>query len=240
MNERKFLEKRDKWLKEVANGCHDLAIEYPENPDFYVFQSDCKIENPDLLIIGANPGKYVKYLDKMREKGLIRRYEDNLGYDTNQYIENENNPEWKINKPILKMFTEANARKALENSVIMNVVYFNTRKVDDLKRFENGKKMIEFSIEKTKELIYKILKPKNILFLGVDAPKWMKINFIKENDTVLKTDDNLFLIQSKLINGINHFLIYHPSMNQKFNTGKNLELKKNYFNKYFENADASS
>ncbi len=229
-----FEKKRKKWLDEVAEGCHNLAIADKENPDFYVFQSKSDFESPELLIIGANPGKKVDYLDKMNEKGIERRFGNDLGYNSNQYIENENNPEWKINKPILKMFTETDARKALENSVIMNVVYFNTAKVEDLKKYRNGKEMINFCTAKTKEFIYEILKPKNILFLGVDAPKWMDLKFDRQNDTVLETDDKLFLIQSKQIENINHFLIYHPSMNQKFNSGKNLELKRNYFNQYFK------
>lgn len=231
-----FFIKREKWLEEVADGCHDLAIKHFGNPDFYVFQSNSNIENPKLLLIGANPGNFQSYEDRIeilkKEKNKVRRTSEDLGYNSNQFIDNEDNPQWKINKPILKMFTEKEARKVLEDSVIMNVVYFNTRKVNDLKNFQNGKEMINFCIEKTNEFIYEILKPQNILFLGVDAPYWLKIKF-DLNDTVLETEDGLFLIKSKIINNINHFLIYHPSMNQKFNSGKNLELKKNYFNNYF-------
>lgn len=94
--------------------------------------------------------------------------------------------------------------------------------------------MFKFCIDKTREFIYEILKPKNVLLLGMDAPKWMKINFNKEEDTILETPDNLFLIQSKYINEINHFLVHHPSMNQKFNSGLNLDLKMNYFKEYFK------
>lgn len=226
--------KKDKWLKEVADGCHKLAIMDENNPDFYVFQSRCDIESPELLIIGANPGNNEKYAEKMKEKGISRRLAEDLVYNTNQYIENENNPEWKINKPIIKMFTEKDARKALENSVIMNVVYFNTQKVQDLKKYSQGKEMIDFCISKTKEFIYEILRPKNVLFLGLDAPKWMNVKFNQTTDTVLETDDKLFLIQSKQINEINHFLIYHPSMNQKFNSGLNLQKKEGYFNQFFK------
>lgn len=228
-----FKIKREKWLEEVAQGCHDLAKKNIEYPDFYVFQSSSDNYNPELLIIGANPGSYHRYSDKLIDKGIERRTAKDLGYDSNQYIENENNPEWKINKPILRMFSNENTRKVLEESVIMNVVYFNTAKVQDLKKYGDGKEMINFCISKTKEFIYEILKPKNILFLGIDAPKWLKINYKREIDSVLNTDDNLFLIQSKTLNNINHFLIYHPSMNQKFNSGKNLEDKRLYFKNYF-------
>lgn len=219
-----FEKKRKKWLDEVAEGCHNLAIADKENPDFYVFQSKSDFESPELLIIGANPGKKVDYIEKMKEKEIERRFGKDLGYDSNQYIENENNPEWKINKPILKMFTEVNARKALENSVIMNVIYFNTAKVEDLKKYGNGKEMINFCVDKTKEFIYEILKPKNILFLGVDAPKWMNIKFHHIEDSIVRTENNENYLVIKIEqDNIPHHIIHHPSMNQKFNSGKNID-----------------
>lgn len=226
--------KRQKWLKEVAEGCHELATEFPDGPDFYVFQSRFDLYSPELLIIGANPGGAGKYRDSKPFKNKGCRDLNDLGYNSNQYIDEEFNKNWHINKPILKMFPEGRLRNVLSESVIMNAIYFNTGDVKALKSLENGKEMFKFCIDKTREFIYEILKPKNVLLLGMDAPKWMKINFNKEEDTILETPDNLFLIQSKYINEINHFLVHHPSMNQKFNSGLNLDLKMNYFKEYFK------
>lgn len=226
--------KREKWLKEVAEGCHELATEFPDGPDFYVFQSRSDLYSPELLIIGANSGGAGKYRDSEPFKNKGCRDLNDLGYNSNQYIDEEFNKNWHINKPVLKMFPEGRLRNVLSESVIMNAIYFNTGDVKALKSLENGKEMFKFCIDKTREFIYEILKPKNVLLLGMDAPKWMKINFNKEEDTILETPDNLFLIQSKYINEINHFLVHHPSMNQKFNSGLNLDLKMNYFKEYFK------
>ena len=49
-----FLQKREIWLKEVADQCHEYALEIDK--DFYVFQSSSKLFRPDILLIGINPG----------------------------------------------------------------------------------------------------------------------------------------------------------------------------------------
>ncbi|RZL47343.1 MAG: hypothetical protein EOP00_12220, partial [Pedobacter sp.] len=181
-----FLAKREKWLKEVAEKCHKIANKHGDFPDFYVFQLQSDIYNPDLLIIGANPGSSVSYKDILNKKGIEKRTWKDLGYDKNQYLENENNPEWHINRPILKIFKEVHTRKILANSVIMNVIYFNTKAVADLMKYKTEIEEIKrFCTEKTKEFI-NLLNPKNILFIGFDAPKWMNIKYHHKNDAVLR------------------------------------------------------
>ena len=154
MENKEFLQKREKWLKEVADGCHNIAIKNDDFPDFYVFQSRSEVFNPDLLIIGANPGNSTTYKDILNSKGIEKRSWKDLGYDSNQYIENEHNPEWRINKPVLKMFNGGDTRKVLENSVIMNVIYFNTKSISDLEKYKAEINEIKkFCIQKTKEFI---------------------------------------------------------------------------------------
>nr|MBC7613553.1 hypothetical protein [Pseudopedobacter sp.] len=63
----------------------------------------------------------------------------------------------------------------------MNAVYFNSKKVSHLRKFgKDGNEMIEYCSQKSIELIYEIIKPKQILLVGMDAPKWMKIQFDKK------------------------------------------------------------
>lgn len=230
-----FIRKREIWLKEVAEKCHAIASRNDEFPDFYVFQSQSNIYNPDLLIIGANPGDSITYSQIKKTKKIDKRTWLDLGYDSNQYIENENNPEWHINKPLLKMFQSKNARKALENSVIMNVIYFNTKSVADLKSYNlEIKEIKEFCVKKTKEFI-DIIKPKNILFIGFDAPKWMSVKYDHIKDAVLRKDDKSFLIAKTMYNNIPCFVIHHTSNRRGgFNSDQPIEMKELYFRGYFD------
>lgn len=217
-------EKLDRWLKEVSDGCHNLAILKEDYPDFYVFQSEIRI-NPDLLIIGANPAGRKSYASILRDKKIKRRSKTDLANGNNLYLEN---PNLNISRPILKMFSSERLIRLLETSVIMNAVFFNTAKVTDLKKLEHGKEMISFCIKKANELIYDILKPKNILFIGDDSARWLGLKFT-DNNTVLRNDKTYSLIKYVQYKGISHYKIHHTSMNFSYNTGDNLEMKKKYF-----------
>lgn len=230
METKEFEIKKEKWLQEVADGCHEIAIKNENYPDFYVFQSQI-FENPDLLIIGANPAGNETYKDMLQRKQIERRTKDDLINSSdgknNEYI---SNPDWAISKPILEMFSGKRTREVLENAVIMNTVYFNTNQIAGLVK----KEMVDFCSKMTKEFIYEICKPKRILFIGKDAPKWLKIEF----DTIALSpieNKDWFLIKEKKINDIPHFQIHHTSMyRSKFNKGENLQRKKEFFEKVFE------
>lgn len=214
------------WLNDVTSTCNKYAKEI--NLDFYPFQSSVEF-NPDLLIIGANPAGEGKYCDRTRMA-------ENLGSEKryNAYIEYENDPVWKINKPVIKMFSGANSRKVLEESVITNALYFNTPSIREFERLPNGREIIEYCSERTSELIYDIVKPKTVLFLGFDAPKWLKIPFSAKENSILRTEDNRSaLIMKAECNGIPHYIIHHPSRNYLFNNGINLEKKRAKFEEIF-------
>ena len=60
--EKQFNQNLNNWLQEVANGCHQIATNstYNMDMDFYVFQSSVSFQ-PELMIIGSNPGGEVSY-----------------------------------------------------------------------------------------------------------------------------------------------------------------------------------
>jgi hypothetical protein len=224
MKQKEFELRLDNWLMKVSDFCNEIAIRDDNYPDFYVFQTEVQF-NPDLLIIGANPHGNATYKEKLLYKGIERRTKDHLINGRNMFIEN---PHWQISKPILEIFKSIKLNNVLKNSVIMNAVYFNSNSVEDLKKFFHGREMIYTCLNLTREFVYEILKPKNILFIGEDTPKWMKIKFNNIDDRVLENDGK-WLIQKVEINGIPHYKIHHPSRNWKFNNGINLELKRRYF-----------
>ncbi len=217
------------WLNRAADICHEIASRDSSYPDFYVFQSLLRL-NPNLLIVGANPHGNSSYIEKLREKGIERRMGVDLISGTNMFLDN---PDWRISRPLISMFKEPSLFSVLEKAVIMNVIYFNTNKVNDLKKFKAGREMIQKCQELTNEFVYQILKPKGILFLGEDGHKWMKLNFDPTKDTVVRNDEGRWLVQKITIEGIPHYKVCHPSMNFRYNSGTNLDLKKNYFESCF-------
>ena len=192
MNQETFIQKRDQWLEEVSNQCHEFALEC--DLDFYIFQTPCNNYSPDLLIIGINPGGDGHYSDILREKGYNKRSASDLAYDINTLT---TKPEWEKGKDgkkddkgsdvmrdrLSRVFNNENQLKGtLENAVMMNMYYFNTKKQVDLREVSNEAK--DFCLKKTLEFI-DILSPKNILFLTSDEK-----NLRPCNVTELKYIDN--------------------------------------------------
>ena len=165
MTQKNFIIRRNKWLEEVSNQCHKFALKC--DIDFYVFQTPCDTFKPELLIIGINPGGGKPYSEMLKCKGYEKRPSTDLGYDTNTLT---TKPIWEKEKGndvmrsnFSRVFTiENNLKSTLENTVMMNMFYFNTP-------HERGINEIDFEIKnyclmKTLEFI-EILNPRNILFL---------------------------------------------------------------------------
>lgn len=165
MSQENFIKKRDKWLEEVSNQCHEFALIC--NLDFYVFQTPCNIYNPVLLIIGINPGGGKTYTDMLKCKGYDKRSSTDLGSDVNTLT---TKPLWekekgndKMRSNFSKVFTAENKlNTTLENAVMMNMLYFNTPHDMDIKGIDS--KIIDYCLSKTLEFI-EILNPQDILFL---------------------------------------------------------------------------
>lgn len=164
-----FLKRRDAWLNEVSDKCHEYALRIDR--DFYVFQTPVDTYQPDLLIIGINPGGDKKYSQTLEEKGYKKRPFDDLAYSTNILVEK---PQWEIDAKLKGANTmrsrfrmvfnkENDLDHILENTVMMNMFYFNTKTAEEIKDIVG--EIRSYCRMKTLEFI-EIINPKNILILG--------------------------------------------------------------------------
>jgi hypothetical protein len=214
----------EKWKKEVAYTCDNFAKnkDFKLDLDFYVFQSSVRFA-PPLLMIGANPGGGVSYSETNKKNNRERRTSENLGYEGNQFLDN---PEWRSNS-LCSLFSGEKLLPMFEKAVITNIVYFNTNKFDLFRKRTGSKEALNFCKESNRKLI-NIIQPENIILMGNIALEGLTKIFDKPMMPILKTiDGKTALIRQTSINEIPTFWIHHPSMNKKFNTGENLELKKN-------------
>lgn len=219
MDQQTFIKERNKWLKEVAEKCHQLALN-PEMKcdfDFYVFQSSCNYYNPNLLIIGINPGgdkRYTSLLEELKLKGEDKRSAFSLGYNLSGLEENINTlvtkPSWEIEKQekggdkmrasFSRVFINGTPmRKMLEEAVAMNRYYFNTNGTSELEKIRDPARA--FCINKTLDFI-DILNPANILFYGgePDLKRRYNIEFNSIGNNVKKG-----ILKGRLIYIIPHY-----------------------------------
>lgn len=221
--EEAYLQAMERWKSDVAETCDGFATNkwYDLDLDFYVFQSSVRFK-PPLLIVGANPGGNVTYTEANLRKNRSRRTGSDLGYQTNQFLDN---PAWRSNS-LCDLFSGGKLRPMFEDAVITNLVYFNTNRFVAFKTRNGAKEAISYSQRSTESLI-NTLQPKNIILLGNIARDGLARYFDKPLVSILETkDQRSVLIRQTSINGIPVFCIHHPSMNKKFNSGENLELKR--------------
>jgi hypothetical protein len=141
-------------------------------------------------------------------------------------------------KSLCDLFTGDILRPIFENSVITNLIYFNSGTFNAFKKQKGYKKGLEFCVLMNLELI-EILKPKTILLMGrhtIDI-------FSKYLDKPLKTillADNLksSLIRESSFKNIPTYWIQHPAAfggERIFNFGKYQIAKRDFFARIYRN-----
>lgn len=168
MNQENFIINKNQWLKEVCTRCNHFGTRETEKvtQDFYIFQTSCNTYEPELLIIGINPGGN----NPFRE----RTPAELQGYDVNILTDK---PYWETDKGTdvirqnFKRVFDQELEPLLNDSVMMNMVYFNTPTEKELDGLPQD--ATDFCRTKTIEFIG-ILNPRKIIFLTSFEPKLRK------------------------------------------------------------------
>ncbi len=212
--ESEFEEKLQKWAKIVADTCHGIATS--SNSDekvdlfFYALQSPPR-ENPDLLIIGLNPGENDNYLSACHKRGLERLTDKEIKKENPFWFDSEKGfTKWAIWNRLKISFQNEKMLPILGNSVYMNLLYFNTKNFKEFQSKKGNVKAFNTCCELTQEAILNVFTPKMIICLGVSDC----FNGIKGclNYQVLRTNSkNKKLVIRKTFNDIPVYGIPHPS-----------------------------
>ena len=192
--------KKDKWLKEIAEQCHEFALK--TDLDFYAFQTPIFL-NPEILIIGINPGNSGKYTNYLTENNTDRRKPESLYYSQNLLVEEANG--WtdgmtQVRRKFREIFFTDLLFSKLQNSVMTNMIYFSTQSSEELKNLNI--EIEEYCIGKTLELI-EILQPKNILIFSSNTSLLKKIGI--ENIQQIGDYTKLGLLNERNVCAIPHF-----------------------------------
>jgi hypothetical protein len=173
---------------------------------YYVFQTSYRY-NPDLMIIGINPGG-----EYGNEKYLVNKVAED-GKFKNMYIDwmHGENPDKSKNEwfnTLCSAFDYPNnpeMKKVLENAVGTNCFYINTGSVESLNKHYDTNSLTVESKSLVRKLI-SIIQPKKILTLG-DIP----FNCVRDTKTTVLAVNDINKIKSSFCRGIPIFNIPNPS-----------------------------
>ena len=155
----KFQRRRKELLEKIANICNDYARKL--NKDYYVFQSSSSLYNPEILIIGINPGGDGHY---KRDRTWEELESDPVTLFSKPEFEVENKlkgADFMRAKLRLLFYNDVLFEK-LKNTVFTNMIFFNTKSSGDVRQFEKDLKI--FCRDSLHEFI-EISNPRNILFM---------------------------------------------------------------------------
>ena len=196
----KFTPELEQWAAKVIEKITPIAEEI--NLAYYPLQTEAKM-NPELLIIGLNPGSEGKY-EEQKTKDEWEFKDGKMTIERllkgNPFIDEKD--EWKIFRglnriPFIKQAVDSN------NYCFMNYVYFGT---SDFEKIKKHPEAIQICKELTKKFI-EIINPKHIIVLGLEGME----SISKIEKTLLKGKSKRLLVQGGDLFGKQVLAISHPS-----------------------------
>ena len=199
-----FTPELQQWAAEVIEKITPIAEEI--NLAYYPLQSEAKM-NPELLIIGLNPGaenEETARLDSQRNNPI---WEFENGKMTVERLLKGNpcysgKEDWNIVRGLKRIdFIKQSIDR--EDYCYMNYVYFSTVNFKEIKKHP---KAVEICTALTKKFI-EIIKPKHIIVLGLEGIE----SISKIEKTLLKGKSKRLLVQGGDLFGKQILGISHPS-----------------------------
>ena len=164
----------EKWAEDTVKEYHKIAIREDVNMAYYT-QSDLSLLScePELMIVGINPGSESSYKDQCKNKNWSYLYNNPLDKNhllKGNYCKEEGKPsswdghrKWKYWTGLKKCLSQTTLSKLLDDDskiIISNASFFSTPKANGIKE-----SLLLETIKYTLDLIDKT-KPRNLIFLS--------------------------------------------------------------------------
>ncbi|MGA1861628.1 hypothetical protein OWM07_01900 [Deferribacter thermophilus] len=149
-------------LNEVKKVWEETENNHLKNNGFAVFYSKVR-KNPELMIIGYNPGGGDKDFNIEDVFNLDKEHEY-IKY-SGKYNKNE---KYKTAEVMYKLFEEIRKLELLEKSVKLNLIFFRSKSEKEWQSLDKNSRILleQFCFDKIKEII-DFLNPKTILLEGI-------------------------------------------------------------------------
>jgi len=237
-----YNEKLNKWAQFTVEYCHDIAINKIDR-SFFAFQSDPKVENPEIIILGLNPQNTYSYKSQYENEGwglteLQKMTPDVFLQQNPWYIGGHKaviGKEWNILKNLNKtIVVQKDLSLLFDKMIYMNILYFNSTDFSEFKSSfkEHWKEVYENNVQLSALLIFEIIKPKRILCLGIDN---CFRSFIGNSPTEEIIKGSLYKCKK---NGYDVYGMTHPSARKSNISRENIgwHLYAEWFNKQIFNS----
>ena len=163
-----------KWAGKTGREYHEIASRKEVNLAYYT-QSDLSLisEEPELMIVGINPGSGGTYKEQCENKNWSYLYNNNQ--DQNHLLKGnycreegkpsswENHRKWGYWKGLKRCLSQTNLNEIIEDDskiIVTNASFFSTKKADGI-----SDSLLKMTIPYTLDLI-NITNPKHLIFLS--------------------------------------------------------------------------
>lgn len=207
-----------KWAEKTVREYHEIASRKEVNLAYYT-QSDLSLisEEPELMIVGINPGSGGTYKEQCENKNWSYLYHNNK--DENHLLKGnycreegkpsswENHREWRYWNGLKRCLSQTNLNEIIEDDskiIVTNASFFSTKKADGI-----SDSLLKMTIPYTLDLI-NITNPKHLIFLSGKKCFERLLNLSRTSENIQfeykKVCGNIYVgvLNGKLCIGIPH------------------------------------